>query len=44
MELEKQLRMLKEQSAVEAKEEKILETIRKSKEIFLLCEQEQSGY
>lgn len=42
MELEKQLRMLKEQSTVKAKEEKISETIRKSKEIFLLCEQEQS--
>ena len=42
MELEKQLRMFKEQSAAEAKEEKISETIRKSKELFLLNEQEQS--
>ena len=38
MELEKQLRILKEQSAAEAKEEKISETIRKSKELFLLNE------
>lgn len=42
MELEKELRMYKEQRAVAAKEEKISETIRKSKEIFLLCEQEYS--
>lgn len=42
MELEKELRLYKEQRAVEVKEEKILETTRKSKEIFLLCEQEHS--
>ena len=42
MELEKELRMYKEQTAVAAKEEKILETIGKSKEIFLLCEQQHS--
>lgn len=42
MELEKELWMYKEQRAVVAKEEKILETIRKSKEIFLLCEQQHS--
>ena len=40
MELEKELRMYKEQSAVAAKEEKILETIGKSKELFLVCEQQ----
>ena len=42
MELEKELRKYKEQSAVVAKEEKVLETIEKSKEIFLLSEQEHS--
>lgn len=42
MELEKELQLYKEQRAVAAKEEKILETIRKSKEMFLLCEQEHS--
>ena len=40
MELEKELRMYKEQRAVVAKEEKILETIGKSKELFFLCEQQ----
>lgn len=42
MELEKELRLYKEQRAVAVKEEKILETTRKSKEMFLLCEQEHS--
>lgn len=42
MNLEKELQMYKAQRAVVAKEEKILETTRKSKEIFLLCEQEHS--
>lgn len=39
---EKELLMYKEQSAAEAKEEKIMETVKKSKEIFLLCEQKRS--
>ena len=42
MELEKALRMYKDQTTVVAKEEKLLETTRKSKEIFLLCEQQHS--
>lgn len=42
MELDKQLRMYKERTTVVAKEEKLLETTRKSKEIFLLCEQQHS--
>ena len=42
MELEKELRLYKEQRAVAVKEEKILDTTRKSKEMFLLCEQEHS--
>ena len=42
MELEKALRMYKDQTTVVAKEEKLLETTRKSKEIFLFCEQQHS--
>ncbi len=42
MELEKELRMYKEQRKVLPKEENILETIEKSKEVFFLGEQEGS--
>ena len=42
MELEKAIRMYKDQTTVVAKEEKLLETTRKSKEIFLFCEQQHS--
>lgn len=42
MELKKELRIYKEQRVVVAKEEKILETTGKSRELFLLCEQKHS--
>lgn len=42
MELEKELRIYKEKKAASVREEHLLETLRKSKEIFLLCEQEHS--
>lgn len=42
MELEKEFRRYKEHQKAIAKEEKILETIQKSKEVFLLKEQEYS--
>ena len=42
MELERELLMYKEQQAVAAKEEKISETIKKSRELFILSEQQHS--